>query len=147
MDGFKEAIAGTPGLKIVASQPANWNRADGQRVAEGMLTAHTETSILYGDYDEMVLGGLVIVRDRGLKNTVHIVGFGAEKDGVTAVKNGDLAATITVQEYGTGFDIIDAVNNFCVKGVDIPKVIYREPKVIDPTNIDQLDMEQYNTAN
>jgi ribose transport system substrate-binding protein len=140
MDGFKKAIAKNNRLKIVASQVANWTRESGQKVTEGILTAHPEISILYGPYDEMVLGGLVVVKERNLLNQIHVVGFGCTKDGVNAIKNGQMAATINVNEKGTGFDIIDAVYDFCVKGKNVKKVINREPKVYDAKNLKQLDM-------
>jgi len=143
MNGFKDAISGSSGLKIVASQVANWNRESGQKVTEGMLTAHPEITVLYGPYDEMVLGGLVVVRERKLLKKVNVVGFGCTKDGVDAIKKGDMRATITVQEYQTGFDIIDAINDFCVKGMDVKKVIYRDPKVIDAANLKELDLRQF----
>lgn len=143
MNGFKDAIAGTSGLKIVASQIANWNRADGERITEGMLTAHPEINILYGDYDEMVLGGLAVVKERNLLSKIHLVGFGAEKAGVVAVQDGTFAATVLVNEYGTGIDIIDAIYKFCVKGQTVPKVINRDPGVIDASNVKDVDMTQY----
>ncbi len=143
MNGFKDAIKNTPGLKIVASQIANWNRADGQKVTESLLTAHPEINILYGDYDEMVLGGLAVVKERNLLNKIHLVGFGAEKAAIDAVANGTFVATVLVNEYGTGIDIIDAVYKFCVKGQPVPKVIYRDPVAIDASNLNTLDMTQY----
>ncbi|HBF38413.1 MAG TPA: sugar ABC transporter substrate-binding protein [Firmicutes bacterium] len=144
MNGFKDAIAKAPGLKIVASQVANWNRESGQKVTEGILTAHPDMTILYGPFDEMVLGGLVVVKERNLMKQIHVVGFGCTKDGVTSVKNGEMAATINVMEYETGFDIIDAVNNYCVKGQNVKKVIYRNCDVYDGKNINSLDMARFN---
>lgn len=141
MDGFKEAIAKNPGLKIVASQIANWNRADGQKVTESMLTAHPEISIIFSDYDEMTLGALSVVKNRHLLDKVKLVGFGAEQAGIDAVKDGTFQATVLVHEYATGYDIIDAINNFCIKGQSVDKVIYREPTVIDSSNVDKVGIQ------
>ena len=49
------------------------------------------------------------------------------------------AATIDVGEYGTGFDIVNAVTDFCINGKDVEKVINRPSKVYDKTNLDELD--------
>ena len=144
MNGFKDAIAKNPGLKIVASQVANWNRESGQKVTEGILTAHPDITILYGPYDEMVLGGLVVVKERNLLKQIHVVGFGCTKDGVNAIKNGDMVATINVMEKETGYDIIDAINDFCVNGKTVKKVINRPSKVFDAKNINQVDMSMFN---
>jgi ribose transport system substrate-binding protein len=141
MDGFKEAIAKNTGLKIVASQIANWNRADGQKVAESMLTAHPEIDILFSDYDEMTLGALSVVKDRQLLDKVKLIGFGAEQAGIDAVKDGTFQATVLVHEYATGYDIIDSINNFCIKGQNVEKVIYREPTAIDASNVDKVGIQ------
>jgi ribose transport system substrate-binding protein len=143
MNGFKDAIAQNPGLKIVASQVANWNRESGQKVTEGILTAHPDITILYGPYDEMVLGGLVVVKERNLLKQISVVGFGCTKDGVNAIKNGEMAATINVMEKETGYDIIDAINDFCVKGKNVKKVINRSSKVYDANNINEVDMDMF----
>lgn len=143
MNGFNDAIADNENLKVVASQTANWNREDGTAVTESMLTANPGMTILYGPYDEMVLGGMTVVKERNLMEQVSIVGFGCTEDGINAIKAGDMAATIDVGEYGTGFDIIDAVYSFCVEGVAVDKVINRPCVVYDETNINDIDMSIY----
>ena len=140
MDGFREAIAATPKIQIVASQTADWNRVGGQRVTESILTSNPDITLLYGPYDEMVLGGLVAIKERGLLNRIAVVGYGCTLDGVNAIKDGEMQATIDVGEKGTGYDIINAVHDFCVLGKDVQKVINRPSTVYDKTNLDTLDM-------
>lgn len=139
MDGFKEAIKDSPNISIVASQTADWNREAGQRVTESILTSNPDITMLYGPYDEMVLGGLVAIRERKLQDQIDVVGFGCTKDGVAAIESGEMVATIDVGEKGTGYDIIDSVNKFCVLGEDVDKVINRPSKVYDATNLNELD--------
>jgi ribose transport system substrate-binding protein len=95
--------------------------------------------MLYGPYDEMVLGGLVAIRERKLQDQIDVVGFGCTKDGVAAIESGEMVATIDVGEKGTGYDIIDSVHKFCVLGEDVDKVINRPTKVYTATNLDELD--------
>ena len=61
------------------------------------------------------------------------------KDGVAAIEAGEMQATIDVGEYGTGFDIVNAVTDFCINGKEVDKVINRPSKVYDINNIDELD--------
>lgn len=143
MNGFNDAISGNENMQVVASQTANWTREDGTSVTESMLTANPDMSILYGPYDEMVLGGLTVVKERNLLNQIAVVGFGCTEDGINAIKNGEMVATIDVGEYGTGFDIIDAVYSFCVEGTDVEKVINRPCVVYDSSNINEIDMAIY----
>lgn len=139
MDGFKSAIEGNENLPIVASQTADWTREKGQSVTESILTSNPDITVLYGPYDEMVLGGLTVIKERNLLDQVAVVGFGCTKDGVAAIEAGEMQATIDVGEYGTGFDIIDAVTDFCINGKEVEKVINRPSKVYDKNNLDELD--------
>ena len=139
MDGFKAALGDNENLPIVASQTADWTREKGQSVTESILTSNPDITILYGPYDEMVLGGLTVIKERNLLDQVAVVGFGCTKDGVAAIEAGEMQATIDVGEYGTGFDIVDAVTDFCINGKEVEKVINRPSKVYDINNLDELD--------
>lgn len=139
MQGFKDAIAANDKVKIVASQCANWNRADGQTVTESILISNPDIDVLYGPYDEMVLGGMVALKERGLMDKVDVVGFGATEDGINSIKYGDMAATIDVMEYYTGYDIIEAVHSYCVLGQDVEKLINRTCVVYDAVNVEEHD--------
>lgn len=139
MDGFKAAIADNSNFEIVASQTADWTREKGQSVTESILTSNPDVTILYGPYDEMVLGGLTVVKERNLLDQIAVVGYGCTKDGVAAIEAGEMQATIDVGEYGTGFDIVNAVTDFCINGKEVDKVINRPSKVYDINNIDELD--------
>lgn len=140
MDGFKAAIGDNENLPIVASQTAEWTREKGQSVTESILTSNPDITVLYGPYDEMVLGGLTVIKERNLLDQIAVVGFGCTKDGVAAIEAGEMKATIDVGEYGTGFDIVDAVTDFCINGKEVEKVINRPSKVYDITNLDELDL-------
>lgn len=144
MDGFKDAIAKSPKVQIAVSQTADWNREKGQKVTESILTSNPDLTMLYGPYDEMVLGGIVAIKERKLLKQISVVGFGCTKDGVSAIETGEMDATIDVMEYETGYDIIDAIQAFCVEGKEIEKVINRKPTVFDAKNISQLDRSIFN---
>ena len=139
IDGFKAGIQGKDNIQIVASQTADWTREKGQSVTESILTSNPDINLIFGDYDEMVLGGLVSIKERGLLDQIDTIGYGCTKDGVAAIENNEMPATIDVGEYGTGIDIIDAVNDFCIEGKSVEKVINRPSKVYDKNNIGELD--------
>ncbi len=139
MQGFKDAIAKNEKIKIAASQCANWNRADGQNVTESILISNPDINLLYGPFDEMVLGGMVALKERGLKGKVDVVGFGATQDGINSIKAGEMTATIDVMEYYTGYDIIEAVHDYCVLGKDVEKLINRDCVVYDAQNVEEHD--------
>jgi ribose transport system substrate-binding protein len=92
-EGFESVIAGKPGVKLVAKQPANFDRAQGLTVMENILQGNKDIQGVFAQNDEMALGAERAIEEAGLKNVV-IVGFDATPDAVAAVKAGKLAATV-----------------------------------------------------
>ncbi|GAA5346075.1 ribose-binding protein [Planifilum fimeticola] len=90
--GFHEAVDGKPGVKVVASQPADFNRAKGLNVMENILQSHKDIQAVFAHNDEMALGALEAIQ--GAKKEILVVGFDAIEDAVKAVEKGDMAATI-----------------------------------------------------
>lgn len=97
--GFEDAIAGT-GMKIVASQPANFDRAQGLSVSENLLQAHSDVQAIFAQNDEMALGAVQALAGKNKK--VLVVGFDGTPDGKTAVQNGTMAATVAQQPEEIG---------------------------------------------
>jgi ribose transport system substrate-binding protein len=91
--GFESAIAGKPGVKLVAKQPASFDRAQGLTVMENILQGNKDIQGVFAQNDEMALGAERAIEEAGLKN-VDIVGFDATPDAVAAVKAAKLAATV-----------------------------------------------------
>jgi ribose transport system substrate-binding protein len=92
-EGFDSAIEDKPGVKLVAEQPANFDRAQGLSVMENILQGDKNIQGVFAQNDEMALGAERAIEGAGLKN-VAIVGFDATPDAVAAVKAGQLAATV-----------------------------------------------------
>jgi ribose transport system substrate-binding protein len=92
-EGFHSVIDANPNVKLVASQPADFDRAKGLFVMENILQANKNIQGIFAHNDEMALGAQKAVEAAGLKNVV-IVGFDATADAVAAVKEGKLAATV-----------------------------------------------------
>ena len=93
--GFAKA-AQAHDFKILASQPADFDRSKGLNVMENLLTAQPEVQAVFAQNDEMALGALRAIQAAGKKDLV-LVGFDGTDDGVKAVKGGKMAATIAQQ--------------------------------------------------
>ena len=88
--GFHEAA--DTALEVVASQTANFNRAEGMNVMENILQSSPEVKGVFAHNDEMALGAVEAVAASG--KDIKIIGFDATEDAVTAVKAGKMAATV-----------------------------------------------------
>ena len=84
------------GLKIIAQQPANFDRAQGLSVTENLLQAHPDANAIFAQNDEMALGALRAL-DSGKHGSVVVVAFDGTPDGIKAVKDGKMAATVAQQ--------------------------------------------------
>ena len=88
--GFHEAA--DTALDVVASQTANFNRAEGMNVMENILQSCPEVKGVFAHNDEMALGAVEAVSASG--KDIKIIGFDATDDAVAAVKSGKMAATV-----------------------------------------------------
>ena len=80
-------------LDVVASQTANFNRAEGMNVMENMLQANPDIKCVFAHNDEMALGAIEAIGDKD----IIVAGFDATDDAVAAVKEGTMAATVAQQ--------------------------------------------------
>ena len=79
-------------LQVAASQPANFNRAEGMTVMENILQSDGAIKGVFAHNDEMALGAVEAVAASG--KDIKIVGFDATDDAQKAVKDGKMAATV-----------------------------------------------------
>ena len=108
-EGFMQAIADSK-LTLAASQPADFDRTKGLNVTENLLQAHPDVKAIFAQNDEMALGAVKAVKAAG--KDILVVGFDGTDEGVAAVKNGELAATVAQQagKIGAiGVEIADKV--------------------------------------
>lgn len=91
--GFHEGIKGKDGVKVVASQPADFDRQKGLSVMENIIQANPDFKAVFCHNDEMALGAVKALSGK----KVTIVGFDGNEDAVKAVESGELTATVAQQ--------------------------------------------------
>lgn len=127
--GFAKA-AQAHDFKILASQPADFDRSKGLNVMENLLTAQPEVQAVFAQNDEMALGALRAIQAAGKKDLV-LVGFDGTDDGVKAVKGGKMAATIAQQPEKIGEIGVQTAAKV-LKGETVEAAIPVELKIINP---------------
>jgi ribose transport system substrate-binding protein len=91
--GFVDEAKKYSNIKIVATQPADWEREKGMNVATNLYQANNSINMFYGLSDEMAIGAAQAARSANIKDavTVGIDGNPATLDSIAA---GETTATI-----------------------------------------------------
>lgn len=97
-EGFKEATDGK--INLVASQTANFDRAEGLTVMENLLQAHPDVKAVFCQNDEMALGASEAIKASG--KDIVVVGFDGNDDAISAVEEGSMSATVAQQPKEMG---------------------------------------------
>ena len=92
--GFRKALAASPTMQIVASQPANMERDQAFNVTQNILQAHPDITALFACNDVMALGALEAIQAAGKASAISVVGFDAQDDARKAISEKRMAATI-----------------------------------------------------
>ena len=117
--GFREALAAHPGMRIVASQPANWERDQGFTVFQNMLQAHPDTDALFACSDLMALGALEAIAAAGKSGRIRVVGFDALEDARKAIDAGRMEASVAQSPRDMGRIAVESAAKL-LRGETVP---------------------------
>ncbi len=142
--GFMDAISKSPDMKIIASQDANFTRAEGQKVMENIIQAKGKAiTAVYAHNDEMALGAIAALKAANMNpgRDVMVVSIDGQKSALQAIIAGEMNATV---ECNPRFGPIafDTLEKF-MKGEKPPAQIINEDRFFDASNAAQFVEEAY----
>ena len=146
--GFVDGIAAcNGGIKIVATQPADFDPAKGQTVMENILSANPAGSIdaVYTHDDDMAQGVVQAINQANRQGEMFLTGVGGSKAAFDQIKAGGLyRATFIYNPAMTGAAVNMAHLIGTGKGFsdlpgfpDVPKEIVMQASLVTKTNVDQ----------
>lgn len=101
--GAREVLARNPGLKLVAEQTAEWDRAKAMSLMENWIQSYGDAiNAVFAQNDEMGMGALMALEQAGRKGKVVVVSVDAIADALQAVRDGRLDATVFQDAKGQG---------------------------------------------
>jgi ribose transport system permease protein len=137
--GFLDGIAAHPGVRVVASQTANWERALAYNVAENLLQAHPELDAVFAANDEMALGALEAIAAAGRLDSVAVIGFDAIPDALDNIRSGRLLGSVAQFSGEMGrLGVFHAVE-LLRKGTLPPVEVLTKVELIDLTNLQAFE--------
>ena len=106
--GFRDAIKDTPGITVVASQTANFEREQGFTVFQNMLQANPHLDLLFAASDLMALGAIEAIAVAGRTGKVRVIGFDALDDAKKAMAAGTMDASVAQFPYEMGKTAVES---------------------------------------
>ncbi len=137
-DRIKE-LKGEGFLNVLGSQPGNWQKADAQTAMENMITSFGKRiDLVYAHDDTMSVGAWNALKAAGYKKgTPVIFGIGGSREGLAAIKNGEMMMTVlqspSIDGRLAATTIIDVI-----KGKKPSKFfVYQELPVVTSANVNK----------
>jgi ribose transport system substrate-binding protein len=92
-DGFHSVVDNYPGLKMLAQQPADFDRTKAMEVMESLLQAHPNIQAVFCGNDAMAMGAHRAIVAAGKDKQVMVFGFDGAKDVIDEIRAGRIVAT------------------------------------------------------
>jgi ribose transport system substrate-binding protein len=146
-DTIKQKCPGG-GLKIVASQPGDFNPDKGLTVMENILQAQSNIDAVYTHDDDMAQGVVQAIRNAGRDDEMFLTGVGGSQDAMKQIKEGGLYRATFLYTPNMA---ASAVNMARLIGLDegfselvppeVPRQVVVPAAVVTKDNVDEY--EQY----
>ena len=136
--GFEKALANYPGLNTVEKQASEgWHMDEGFAIGQDLLQRNPDINVIFGRADALAMGAAQAVKVANLDHDVLVVGFDGDREGLVAVKEGRLAATMTQQTRLMGrLAVRFAVD--LIEGRYVPPEMLLGATLTTPDNVDQF---------
>lgn len=132
-DGFNEGISAFSDVTVAGTQTANFDRAEGLNVATNLLQANPSVVGIFAENDEMALGAIEALGARA-GDDVFVVGFDGTEDGLAAVSDGTMVATIAQQPEELGKLAVQQAKK-ALDGEEVTKTVPVEVVAVTKENV------------
>src|SRR5919199_2004370 len=134
--GFRDALKAAPGVEIVASQTANWERDQGFNVFQNILQSHPDVQAVFACSDLMALGAVEAIAAAKKTGQIAVVGFDALSEARDAVRQGTMVATVAQSPAQMGALAVENAVKL-LKGEQVSPEFVVPIKLITKENVDE----------
>ena len=135
--GFNDAIKEFKDVKLVASQPANFQRLQALQVMENVMQSHPQIDGVLAANDAMAIGAIEALD--GANRKAKVTGVNATKEAIDAIKAGKMLASGDYDGFIQGCLGTMAVLR-SIRNEPIVTEIILQPKVVNATNYQPYDV-------
>jgi ribose transport system substrate-binding protein len=134
--GFNDAVKQAPGIKVLASQPGNYQRLQALQVMENLLQSHPQVDGVLAANDAMASGAIEALE--GANRKALVVGINGTKEAIDAIKAGKLLATGDYNGFLQGcIATMTAIRE--LRKLPVQKEVIFPAVVIDKSNYQAFD--------
>jgi ribose transport system substrate-binding protein len=134
-DFVAELEANYPNVQVVASQTADYERADALTYMEDMIQRFGagEFTVVYAHNDEMALGAIEALKAADRLEGVFVVGIDGQNEAFDAIAAGEMTATITYPNGGA--EGVEYANKI-MSGEEVTSPLVLDSILVDPSNVE-----------
>jgi ABC-type sugar transport system substrate-binding protein len=138
VEGATPVFKAAPGITVVdGPYTGSFSSDKGLSATENLLSRDPNLDALYFDNDDIALGGIQALTDRGISHDkILVVATDGGPPALEAVKQGDLDATFSLCGYAQGVKTIDVLHEYLVNGVKPEPLIYTKTLLFTKANVD-----------
>jgi ribose transport system substrate-binding protein len=139
------------GVKIVASQPGDFNPDQGLKVMENILQAEKDINAVYTHDDDMAQGVVQAIRNAGREDEMFLTGVGGSQDAMEQIKQGGLYRATFLYNPNMA---ASAVNMARLIGLgegfpelvppEVPRQLIVPAAVVTSDNVDEYEQYAFN---
>ena len=135
--GFNDALKENPDVKLLASQPANYQRLNALQVMENLMQSFPQIDGVLAANDPMAVGAIEALE--GANRKALVVGINGSKEAVELIKSGKLLASGDFNGFIQGC-IGTEIAIRSLRGEPVVTEIVLEPTVITKDNYQPYDV-------
>ena len=135
VNGFHSVIDEYPGIKIVGTLPADWNREKGIKAAEDFLTANPKGKLdfIWAASNEMGMGAMLAAEAAGRQDEVKIFTNDVTPESVMLIAEGRMVAETTHGFADWGWYGVEYAVRAAL-GLDVPPIFDIRPRTMYQEN-------------
>lgn len=123
--------------ELIAVHPADYNREKAMNIMQNMLQSGQDFNVVHVANEDMAMGVLQVLKDAGkLNNPISVISNNGSPEGLEAIKNGELEATVSTSPGVEGIVCFEALYRH-IKGEDVPKQVMIPMVWINEDNVDE----------
>ena len=132
--GLEEAIKGSPNIKILDKQNNDFDPTKAVDVTQSLLQKHAKFDVLLTHEDPTAVAAARVIEGAGRAAGIKVIGIGGSKDGINAVKSGNLFGTVWLSPgQDGGFAVASLVSIIKGEAIKDLKTSGERPTVEVPT--------------